>query len=175
MPRNRAFTATAAGLSNVLISPCKVGLAGANAGQPHEDFQAIWDTGATNSVITQNVVDKCELKPIGRARLAHAGVDEEPDETDVYLIDLGLPNGVVVQNVPVSRSGFSGGDVLIGMDIINTGDFAITHANGQTKFTFQYPAQADIDFVEAQPLPPPRNRAERRAGKQWRARKRRGR
>ena len=78
----------------------------------------------------------------------HAGVNEEPDETDVYLVNLGLPNGVVVQNVPVSQSGFTGGDVLVGMDIINTGDFAITHANGQTKFTFQIPPQADIDFVD---------------------------
>ena len=84
----------------------------------------------------------------------HAGVDDEPDETDVYLVNIGLPNRVLVQDVRVSRLGFTGGDVLIGMDIINTGDFAITHANGDTKFTFQSPPQADIDFVTAQPLPP---------------------
>lgn len=64
------------------------------------------------------------------------------------LRTFGLPNGVVVQNVPVSQSEFAGGDVLVGMDIINTGDFAITHPNGQTKFTFRIPPQADIDFVD---------------------------
>ena len=79
----------------------------------------------------------------------HAGVDDEPDETDVYLVNIGLPNRVLVQDVRVSRLGFTGGDVLIGMDIINTGDFAITHPNGETKFTFQFPPQADIDFVIA--------------------------
>ena len=147
MPENWAFTMTIDGLPSVLISPCRVGVAGANAGEPNDEFLAIWDTGSTHSVITQNVVDRCGLRSIGMAQLEHAGVDEEPDETDVYLVNLGLPNGVVVQNVPVSRSGFSGGDVLLGMDIINTGDSAITHANGQTKFTFQIPPQADIDFV----------------------------
>lgn len=34
------------------------------------------------------------------------------------------------------------------MDIINKGDFAITHPDGKTKFTFRYPSQADIDFVK---------------------------
>ena len=147
MPENWAFTMTTDGLPNVLISPCRVGLAGINAGEPLDEFLAIWDTGSTRSVVTQNVVDRCGLKPIGRAQLMHAGVDEEPDETDMYLVNIGLPNGVVVQNVPVSQSRFAGGDVLVGMDIINIGDFAITHANGQTKFTFQIPPQADIDFV----------------------------
>ena len=148
MPENWAFTMTTDGLPNVLVSPCRVGLAGASAGEPRDEFFAIWDTGSTRSVITQNVVDRCGLKLIGRAQLMHAGVNEEPDETDVYLVNLGLPNGVVVQNVPVSQSGFTGGDVLVGMDIINTGDFAITHANDQTKFTFEIPPQADINFVD---------------------------
>ena len=40
-----------------------------------------------------------------------------------------------------------GADVLIGMDIINEGDFAVTNLNGRTKFSFRVPSQADIDFV----------------------------
>ena len=94
--------------------------------------------------------------------MAHAGIDDEPDETDLYMVNIRLPNQVTMENVPVSRGGFSGGDVLIGMDIIGQGDFAITHPDGKTKFTFQIPPQADIDFVQAQPLPPPRNRMKSR-------------
>ena len=97
--------------------------------------------------------------------MVHAGIDDKPDETEVYLVNIKLPNNVTVTGVQVSRGGFSGGDVLVGMDIINSGDFAITHTNNETKFTFQIPSQADIDFVKAQPLPPPRNRAERRERK----------
>ena len=33
------------------------------------------------------------------------------------------------------------------MNIINTGDFAVTNVRGRTKFTFRVPSQADIDFV----------------------------
>ena len=40
-----------------------------------------------------------------------------------------------------------GYDVLIGMDIIGLGDFAITHLEGDTKFSFRIPSQADIDFA----------------------------
>ena len=38
--------------------------------------------------------------------------------------------------------------MLIGMDIINLGDFAITNKNGNTKFTFEIPSSRDIDFVK---------------------------
>ena len=38
-------------------------------------------------------------------------------------------------------------DVLIGMDIIGLGDFAVTRPNGNTQFTFRMPPQADINFV----------------------------
>ncbi len=39
-------------------------------------------------------------------------------------------------------------DALIGMNIINQGDFAVTNLNGRTKFSFRYPSINDIDFVE---------------------------
>ena len=44
-------------------------------------------------------------------------------------------------------------DVLIGMDIIGRGDFAVTHPSGYTKFTFSMPSARDIDFFrESAPL-----------------------
>ena len=33
------------------------------------------------------------------------------------------------------------------MNIINTGDFAVTNYNGVTKFSFRVPSLAHIDFV----------------------------
>jgi hypothetical protein len=38
-------------------------------------------------------------------------------------------------------------DVLIGMDIISLGDFAITNLNGIPWFSFRVPSAAHIDFV----------------------------
>ena len=41
-----------------------------------------------------------------------------------------------------------GADMLIGMDIITMGDFAITNFNGKTTFSFVTPAKRTIDYVE---------------------------
>ncbi len=144
-----AFTGITDGLPNVLLVQCKVVPADGNLDH-YPFFNAIWDTGATNSAITQRVVDECSLQPVGKARVHHAGNDAQPDETDVYLVNIVLPGNLVIEGVHVSRGGFTGADVLIGMDIINQGDFAITHKDGKTKYTFQIPAEADIDFVKAQ-------------------------
>jgi len=38
-----------------------------------ENFTGIWDTGATNSVISKNVIDKLGLIPTGIGKVHHAG------------------------------------------------------------------------------------------------------
>lgn len=109
------------------------------------EFDAIWDTGATNCVITQTVVDTCGLVPTGRTRIS--GVDGVI-ETDTYLVNLILPNRVGVMGVRATKGNMVGIDLLIGMDVINRGDFAVTNLNGKTKFSFRFPSKAHIDFVE---------------------------
>lgn len=39
-------------------------------------------------------------------------------------------------------------DILIGMDIITLGDFAITNVGGKTVFSFRTPSTKMIDYVE---------------------------
>lgn len=39
-------------------------------------------------------------------------------------------------------------DMLIGMDIITLGDFALTHKNNGTVFSFQIPSTHEYDFVK---------------------------
>ena len=98
------------------------------------------------SVITQRVVDACRLTPVAPETIY--GVSG-PELTDAYLVNVALPNGVVFREVRAARvKSMTESDVLIGMDIIGRGDFAITHPGGRTKFSFRVPSQADIDFVE---------------------------
>lgn len=112
-------------------------------------YRAIWDTGATNTVITQNVVDECGLKPIGMLKV-HTASGEST--TLAYLIGIILPNSVGFNNVRVSLGSIAGGaDILIGMDIINTGDFAVTNKDGKTAFSFRVPSVECIDFVQQAP------------------------
>ncbi len=63
-------------------------------------------------------------------------------------VNLILPNGVEIVGIPACSLPIAGGDVLIGMDIIASGDFAITQDNGKTMLTFQIPSTHKIDFVD---------------------------
>ena len=106
-------------------------------------FKALWDTGATHSSIAQKVVDACGLVAESVQPKAHHayGVAEN---VPVFLVNIRLLNNVGFSGIRVSRGQFLGADVLIGMDIIGSGDFAVTNRNGRTKFSFRVPSQADI-------------------------------
>lgn len=108
-------------------------------------FTSIWDTGATRSVISQKVVDVCGLESIGVQKVYHA--QGEANDVEAFLVNIGLPNNVEFQGLRVTLGVLRGADVLIGMDIIGRGDFAVTNRDGKTKFSFRIPSQADIDFV----------------------------
>lgn len=152
MQQSHSLTVTSnGGLLRVLESPCHVcqGFDPQTSDQPHPtlvEFKAIWDTGATASVITQKVVDNCGLSPIGMV-LVH-GV-HGTSQAEVYVVNIRLPNGVGIKLVNVSKGDLVGGcDVLIGMDIINLGDFAVTNQNKRTVFSFRLPSSTCIDFVQ---------------------------
>ncbi len=112
-------------------------------------FKVVWDTGATNSVTSNRVVKKCNLISTGLAEVFQVN-DPCPYLANTYLVKIMLANDVEFHDVSVTSSDLSDddADVLIGMDIISQGDFAITHPDGRTKFSFRYPSEADIDFVE---------------------------
>lgn len=116
------------------------------------EFNAIWDTGATGSVITQRVVQSCGLKPIGMA-IVHTAKGQS--RSNVYFVSVFLPNKVVLPQLRVTEGGLPGdADVLIGMDIIGQGDFAVTNKDGKTVFSFRIPSLERIDFVKQKPVEP---------------------
>ena len=69
---------------------------------------------------------------------------------NVYLVDVVLRNNVTVKDIHVIEAELDNQniDMLIGMDIIGLGDFAVTNVNGITKFTFRLPSVEEIDFVK---------------------------
>lgn len=146
--RDSAFTVTSnAGLLNILMSPCTVSAATDAPRDGGRRFTAIWDTGATNSVITQDVVNACGLIATGMERVYNvSGYTMQ----ETYLVTIELPNRGRYTPVRVTKGNLLGAaDVLIGMDIINTGDFAVTNFGGITKFSFRFPSLEHIDFVES--------------------------
>jgi predicted aspartyl protease len=112
-------------------------------------FAAIWDTGATGSVITKKVVDDCGLKPIGIVKVSTASGEAT---TSVYFASVFLPNSVAFPQVRMLEGKIAGDvEVLIGMDIISQGDFAVTNKDGKTVFSFRIPSIERIDFVKQKP------------------------
>jgi len=110
-------------------------------------YKAIWDTGATNSVVTKKVAKELGLKPISKTEVHGVG---DPKIENVHLVNLYLPNRMIVGYIRVTEcNNLSGGsDVLVGMDIIGMGDFAVTNVNKKTTMSYRLPSIKEIDFVE---------------------------
>ncbi|MCL2260906.1 MAG: SEC-C metal-binding domain-containing protein [Fibromonadales bacterium] len=146
----KSFTVDYSAISPVLNTSCWVCAAFDPALLPPEavrpplvEFRALWDTGATGSVISENVVNALGLKSTGKQKVYHANGESY---VDTYSINIILPNDVGFKALRVTKGILNGMDVLIGMDIISSGDFAVTTSMGRTKFSFQIPSTHDIDF-----------------------------
>jgi len=111
---------------------------------PFYETSALWDTGATNSVITTDTAEKMGLIPVGSTSINHAG---GTSVTKTYIVNFYLPNHVAIAGVGVSECPPAGFGAIIGMDIIGIGDFTISNANGKTCMTFRAPAHKETDYV----------------------------
>jgi len=118
-------------------------------------YKALYDTGATHSAITPRVVADLTLPSIG-AMTVGVGGGQLP--TTGHVVNIGLPNAVMFAMVRVASMALHQDiDVLVGMDILGIGDFAVTHHQGRTTFSFRVPSHDEIDFVKeiraSQPKP----------------------
>lgn len=90
------------------------------------------------------MADKCGLFPISKVDVLTANGTKK---ANVYLISILLPNNLVLPLLRVTEADLIGeANVLIGMDIISLGDFAITNLNKKTTFSFRMPSRCTIDF-----------------------------
>ena len=105
--------------------------------------KAIWDTGAYGSVISPRVAKELGLMPVGVKPIQTANGTYE---AYAYVVDVMLPNKLVIRGVEVSESDLKVCDALIGMDIISMGDMKITN-KPTTKFIFRIPAEGDTPLV----------------------------
>lgn len=110
--------------------------------------EGIWDTGATNSAITEEAARNLGLTTLKMTEVRGVhGIKK----VNVYQVGITLNNKnisvkeIVTECSSLSKDGSVG--MLIGMNIITMGDFAITHSDGKTLFSFQVPSTHCIDFV----------------------------
>ena len=150
-PARYSFTVKSSSTRNRLVSPCGVYKAWApdsETAQPARlQFNALWDTGATNSMITSRAVADLGLQAGGYTPVHH--VQGTTDDVPFYYVNLVLFSNFHFQDVAVVLGKLTDTDILIGMDIINRGDFAVSNKNGATAFSFRIPSVEEFDFVRA--------------------------
>lgn len=147
----RAFTIKYNGLTNRIVTDIGISQAFDPAKPPLPlpqtcNTTALWDTGATASMITEATAKALGLIPSGVIHINHAG---GTSLSNSYLTNFYLPNKVCVAGVSVSECPNIAGQfgAIVGMDIISKGDFSITNHNGKTWMTFRVPSIQPADYV----------------------------
>lgn len=107
-------------------------------------LNGLWDTGATHSSINVKYVKELNLPTVGMCIVNTAGGSVHASQ---HIIDMTLPNGQTL-TMHVTATDLVNTDMLIGMDIISQGDFAISNFEGQTILNFRLPSIAHTDFVK---------------------------
>jgi pectate lyase len=111
--------------------------------------EALWDTGASMSAITPDIMTKLKVTPVDKKTIA--GI-HSTQIVDIVYITVELPNNVIKRNIEVAVCNIpSNVGMILGMDIILLGDFALSNGNSQTLLSFAVPPfKEKIDFSKRQ-------------------------
>lgn len=122
--------------SNRIITPCIVDVS--KYVHKNEDVleckRALWDTGATVTVVSEILIDQLGLVPTGVKKVA--GYDGKPMLRNVYKVDIMLDADMRF-SVNAIEAPLITTDVLIGMDIIVQGDFCLERCNDDQILRFE--------------------------------------
>lgn len=138
-----SFTLKGVGLINVLHTPLEI--SEINSADNKFSTRGIWDTGASGTVITQEVVDALQLRPTGFATVNTAS--ESNQRTPTFDIRLHFSSNLNIRIIRATLGKIvTGIGCLIGMDVICLGDFSITNHLQKTCMTFRIPSLHEIDY-----------------------------
>ncbi len=146
----QAFTTETGGRTNVLF--CKVGVSQAfdlnsnsTEHKPITEVNVIWDTGASCTIITKELATKIGLIPTGKEIIS--GIDHDSLE-NTFFVNVFLPNKVCMTDLKIVEvPSIKNADMLIGMDIIGSGDLSLYSENGKTIMSYRYPSIGGTNFV----------------------------
>ena len=131
-------------VTNAIVVPMDAEVkAGEQPSRFYYTDNAAWDTGAQFTLISPRVVEALAIKPSGKGQYMGIGSDQE---SDTYLVHIGLPNGQLKRYVNAYCADLDDYDMLIGMDIITETDFLITNADGKTTFQFRTPSEGGVEL-----------------------------
>lgn len=119
---------------------------GSSMGEPLHGCEVestVWDSGATSTIISEEVVKTLGLHPIDKARIEGVG---GLMDSSIYQINIYFENHLEFKSIDVLSGDIGDYDLIIGMDIITLGDFVVSNKDGKTWFSFQHPAKEHIEF-----------------------------
>ncbi len=140
------FTQKCPDIIDAIISECRVCppvdfMKGELPEEVYISQNAMWDTGATNTLISPKIIQTLKLKPFGKSSISSAnGVIE----ANSYLIHVGLPSGSIITNILALENDNEDYEIVIGMDIITQGDFAFSNKDEHSTFSFRIPSSEEI-------------------------------
>jgi hypothetical protein len=114
------------------------------------EINALWDTGATLTFIKPEIRDRLKLRMVRiDSPVSIAGLGGLV-KADFTIISICLTPNFIIEYCPAYVIDFPVKfDVVIGMDIINMGDFAVCNAESKTSFSFVVPPLPDrINFAD---------------------------
>ncbi|GHU53858.1 hypothetical protein FACS189496_5370 [Bacilli bacterium] len=111
------------------------------------EVRAMWDTGSTGCCVSEKLAKALNLISIASLDLTSAHGSKP---ANVYLLDIFFPDNTRAKNVVAAEIIPSGEfEIIIGMNIIALGDFALSNDQGKTVLSFRLPsAHSPIDFSE---------------------------
>lgn len=99
-------------------------------------FEAVWDTGATNTCISPHLANTMKLKSIGETSIeGFTGFSNSL----LFKSDLLLPNNIVFRDHLFFGSGLGSVDMLLGMDVISKCNSSIISKENGIDFSFEIP------------------------------------
>jgi hypothetical protein len=113
-------------------------------------LEALWDTGAMKTCMRPGLRDRLGLRMFRAGpSVTIAGIGGKVN-ADFTVVSIFLTDNLGIELCPVYVLDFPGNaDIIIGMDIIGMGDFAVCNYNNETSFSFAMPPFPDrINFVD---------------------------
>ena len=113
----------------------------------HEIVYGLIDTGCSHTCISEELAQKMNLTVVGSDN--YIGADTIV-KCNKYLVGIYIDQDIDCGTLDVGtfKKQNRPEDVLIGMDILNHCDLAITNTNGKTRISISCPSTHTIDFTK---------------------------
>lgn len=143
---NTAFVHNEASITDRIYVPCVIDKVG-TLNSKNAEVNALWDTGATRTCISERLATNLGLMADGQETLRVA--DGCEIQSNVYSVQMTMGKFTIdfirICELPYDANSY---DVIIGMDIMTKGDMSIINFNGTTVLSFREPSLETINYVD---------------------------